>query len=147
MATEVEKKEDVVEEKTEDKDTVETGKTPKSYTEDEVNDIVKTRLARKKLDVDAVKGDYESQVKEQEGVITAYEGILKEIIASKLVDVPEQYKELVGKLSVAEQWEFISKEDKTLAPKKVVPSTPIPVNKPEGSEIAASPETKKIRIF
>jgi len=127
--------------------TVESGnKTPKLFSEEEVSEIVQNRLARKKLDVDAVKSDYENQVKEQEAVIQSYEGILKEIINSKLADIPTEYKELVGKLSLSEQWEFINKQDKSLAPKKIVPSTPIP-NKAEGQEIVASEKTKNLKIF
>ena len=82
MATEKkqEKKQEEVKETIEEPETeettVDTEKKPKVFTQQQVDEIVKNRISRAKYDVDAVKGDFESQLKQAETEAETYKKVL-----------------------------------------------------------------------
>ena len=129
----------------EDTSTPEVVKTAK-YSDEEVQKIVKDRVAREKDASTKLAKQLEEEKTSLQTLIESYESILQEVINQKMGDVPDEYKELLSKLGIMEQLEFINKSEKKLTAKKIIPSTPLP-SKTDGKEISPSEATKKLRIF
>ena len=115
MADETQITEQEVETTTEGK-----GETPaeKMFSQKEVDQIVQTRLAKEKL---TLKRERETFDAEKAGITSSlelYESKLKELIAPQLETIPDEYKELVEKLPLLEQVEWLNKKSKSVSTDK-----------------------------
>lgn len=111
-------------------DTPETGKGPKTFTQEQVNQVVESRLRRereayqRKLD-EAI--GFKTLAEENAKILEEHARVLDElildIIAERTKDMPDSYRNLLSKLSVKEQLEFLADPANQVSKKKV-PTTP-----------------------
>lgn len=119
-------------------------KTIKTFTQKEVNEIVKNRLSiqkkknSKNVDEDTIEKELLSST------IEGYEVIIKGVIEAKKSEMPNDYLELINKLSLSEQYEFLMKQDKLLQEKKKIPNTPI---SKKGDNKGKSTGFNKVKVF
>jgi hypothetical protein len=100
-------------------------KKTKSFTEEQVNQIVKDRLAKEKRTFSAKQSEYESEKISLQETIDAYEKKFGALIADQLKDIPEPYKKLLDKMTLLEKMEFLSENSGDLnGEKKTIPTTP-----------------------
>jgi hypothetical protein len=70
--------------------------------------------------------------------------VLKKIVDSQTKDLPEDYKELIGRLPVLEQLDFLAKHgDANKLSKRTIPTTP----RESGKETTKKPQTTTHKIF
>lgn len=100
----------------------------KRFTQADIDKIVTDRLAREKSVFKTQKESLESEKTSLQTSVEAYEAKLKEMLTPQLDAIPEEYKELVEKLSLLEQVAFIAKLSgkQSNSDKKLIPSTPKP---------------------
>lgn len=98
-------------------------KTDKTFTQKDVDTAIANRLSREKLASKKIKEDAENLVTDMNERISSYEEILKGVIEKEKAGVPEQYKKLLEKLPLLEQFEFLS-DPKNKVEKVTVPITP-----------------------
>lgn len=107
----------------EDKDTGENQEKNKTFTQKDVDRIVKERLDRERASTKKTKEDFEAEKTNLENIVKGYEEVLKTMVDEQLKDIPEPYRKIVQKLSILEQLEFL-KDPNNKVSKKVVPVTP-----------------------
>lgn len=104
-----------------------TSETQKTFTQDELNKVVRDRVAREKKDAAKLTESWETERTELTATIASYEGIVKDIVKSKYELIPAEYQALVDKLPLLEQYEFLIAEGKKVSDKKPIPKTPLPI--------------------
>ena len=114
----------------------------KSLSQDEMNNIVKQRLARQKKEFEGQLEQYRQEAEEGSRRVTEYETILNSLFESQVADMPEPMKELFQKLSVSEKVEWLSKHKDEVKSfdKQTIPTTP----KGNGDDKQFKPNTKNI---
>lgn len=112
----------------EEQQTAEVSKTEKVFTEQDVQRIVQDRLQREKASAKRKIDEYEAHLKDYQSQIEAYENIIKSFVEKEIENQPEPIKKLLSKLSVIDQWEYLTSG---LSEKKFIPSTPKPVEEEE----------------
>lgn len=118
-------------------------KETKTFTQGELDKIVKDRLSREK---DSSKKLLDTAGEERtalEDTIKNFEGIIKQIVDEKKKEIPSNYLALFEKLTLSEQYEFLITQEKTLVDKKKIPLTP---NAKE-ADTKIQPTKKIVKIF
>jgi hypothetical protein len=111
----------------------------KVFKQADLDRIVKERVDREKSAYKTLKDSYDTSVNDYKSQIESYENVIKGFVESAKKDLPENYKSLLEKLPILEQYEFLSKEENQVS-KKTIPMTP------KGDEGNEKP-TKKIGKF
>lgn len=114
----------------------------KVFTQKEVDKIVQDRLNREKLTHKNEKDTIESEKTSLKETSDKYEAKLKELLAPELEGIDESYKELVEKLPLLEQVEFINKlnsKNKTNPDKKFINKTNKSVTDNKGAVVSVEP--------
>lgn len=119
-------------------------KTIKTFLQADVDRVVKNRLSIEKKKNKKAVDDNIAESELLNSTITGYEGIIKEIIEAKKIEMPDEYLELINKLSLSEQYEFLINKDKVLQEKKKIPKTPVSKDKDDKTK---SETFKKVRVF
>ena len=127
-------------ESTEENSTVkEQVKTEKTFTQIELDRILNDRLAREKANTKKIKEDSDALLAGNDEKIAKYEEVLTKILEKEKAGIPEQYKKLLDKLSIQEQFEFLN-DPKNKTERVSVPETP----KAEGTK---EPQPQQIKNF
>jgi hypothetical protein len=120
--------------------TAEVVKTDKTYSEEQVQKLVQDRLTREKAVSKRQAEEFTVKESEYKAQLESYEKVMKGFIEEKVKEQSEPVKKLLAKLSLIEQWEFLS-DPQNKIDKKQLPSTP----KSSGEE--ESKPRKKIGVI
>lgn len=110
----------------------------------QVNKIVKDRLARQRKEHENLVNQISSEVEGKDNELKEYEEFFNTYLEQQMVDVPEPVKELLDKLSLSEKMAWLKKNGKSESlkgfEKQQIPNTP------KGSEKDNSfkPNTKNV---
>lgn len=96
----------------------------KSFTQKELDRILKERIQREKVGSQKVLDDANAQINAQAKAIEGYEKILSKFIETQIKDFPENIKLLISRLPVLEQMEWLSDPSNQIEGSKKIPSTP-----------------------
>lgn len=127
---------------TDAKTTDEVVKTAKTYTEDEVQKLIRERVDREKIASKKALEDATGAKTSLEETLSKYEGILTKQIESKASALPEELKVLFDKLSLAEKIEYLEKY-----PEKEETKDTTPFPKTPQSNGGDKPTQKTIKKF
>jgi hypothetical protein len=130
----------VVEDTESEGETPETKKVEKVFKQEDIDRAVKGRLASTKKEYADAKATWEERETDLTTQIQSYEAILQKTVDSLKADIPENFRGLFEKLSVLEQYEWLTNPKNKIA-KKEIPSTP----KQEGEGNKSS--NQKIKKF
>lgn len=118
-------------------------KTDKVYSEMELQKIIKERIAREKSASRQALDDATNAKTSLEETLSKYEALLTKQVEAKAGDIPEKYKKLFDKLTLAEKLDFLADmpEDEPET-KTQFPKTP----QSNGGDITPKVKTQKFRI-
>jgi len=114
-------------------------KTEKVFKQADVDRIIKERLEREKVSSKKIKEDADLMVKDYEAKLETYEDVLKSFVEKEKNTIPENFRGLLAKLSLIEQYQFLT-DPKNLVEKQKIPETPKGVKQD-------SENTKKLTSF
>jgi hypothetical protein len=98
-------------------------KQEKVFKQADVDKIVSERVSREKTSYKTLKEEFDSYKADYEEKISTYENVLKGFVETAKQDIPENFRVLFDKLSVIEQYQFLT-DDKNKIAKKTIPVTP-----------------------
>ena len=106
-------------------ETAEVVKTEKTFTQADIDKAVRERLAREKTTQKAMSEGWTAKETEYQSQLAAYETIIKATVETRMANVPEPVKKLLSKLSILEQWEYLTDESNFQTDNRPhIPSTP-----------------------
>lgn len=97
----------------------------KTFTQAELDQIVRNRVAKEKEASKKLGEDFTTEKANYEAQIASYEGIIKSMIDTKKKDaIPDNFLPLFEKMTIKEQFDFLNDEKNKLSPKQKIPVTP-----------------------
>jgi hypothetical protein len=118
----------------EETSTEEVVKTDKVFSQDQVNKLVQERIQREKVASKKVQEEIVAERDSLKSAVESYEKFISKFVEDMKKDIPENYKPLFTKLSLIEQYEFLTDPKNKVAEKKQIPATPNPVEHKENIE-------------
>lgn len=106
----------------------------RTFTQDDVDELIKTRLAREKSTGDRKYTSLETELKTATETIERYEEILIKQVDSQTAEIPDSVKKILGKLPVAEQLDWLADPENSINKRTSMPKTPIPRDGQKASE-------------
>ena len=97
---------------------------PKVFSQDEVDRFIKERVSREKTAKAKVQEEFDTYKTVTEEEVSFYKGILDKQIEIQLKEAPDSVKNLVKKLSMKEQLEWLADESNAVMLKKTTPTLP-----------------------
>jgi hypothetical protein len=101
-----------------------TTESQKTFTQADLDRVVKERLNREKKETQKLSESWETEKNELTTQLESYEKIIKSIIDAKKSDIPENFRKLLNKLSINEQFDWLNDPANKMADKKPIPITP-----------------------
>ena len=116
-----------------------------TLSQSQVDEIVKTRLARQKKELDGQLLTVNTQLEEKSLLVDTYEKYFNEIISKQIGDVPDAIKTIFEKLSLTDKLDWLSKYSQSTEmkglEKQVIPTSPKSNDKGENN---FKPNTKNV---
>lgn len=123
------------------------GKNSKTFTQDELNQLIGDRLARQALkfekqiaDLTGERDKHKADVESNTGLLKKYQETLTGMLNSKKEKLPEPIRKLLASLDPMEQLTWIDENGETLKVEETKPTGVKPVPKPEPGKVLSEEE-------
>lgn len=99
-------------------------KSPKTYSEDAVQKLIRERVAREKASSKQIRDELDLYRTSTEAELAQYKTLLEKGIEERINLQPDSIKMLLEKLTVVEKIEWLSKPENQPITKRTIPETP-----------------------
>ena len=113
----------------------------KLFTQAELDNVVKTRLAREKSGSGRTSDAQTALLKTANDQIDQYEKVLKKQVEAQLTSVPDSVKKILGKLTISEQLDWLADPENSINKRTQTPKTP---QKARGTDSKELSEVRQI---
>ena len=108
----------------------------KLFTQAELDETIKTRLAREKSGSGRTSDAQDALLKTANDQIDQYEKVLKKQVEAQLTNVPDSVKKILGKLTISEQLDWLADPENSINKRTQTPKTPIERRGTDSKEVS-----------